>query len=76
MKKVFPSWRYHKTESAKIIHSQEEHDELGDDWAMSPAHLEEPAEKPAKPEEKAEPVPEAGKGRGKQKPAKPEEKAV
>ena len=41
MKKGYPSWRYHKSEEAKIIHSEDqEHPE----WKDSPAHFEEKEE--------------------------------
>jgi hypothetical protein len=30
---------YHRSEPAKIVHSQEELEELGDDWVESPAML-------------------------------------
>lgn len=36
-KKHYPSWRYHKSEPAKIIHSEAEHEALGDEWKQSPA---------------------------------------
>lgn len=45
-KQVFPSWRYHKTEGAKIVHSKEEsdwHEKKG--WAETPAAFEPKEEK-------------------------------
>lgn len=39
-KKVYPSWRYHKTEAAKIIETAEEDAALGKNWADSPAAFE------------------------------------
>lgn len=40
VKKVYPSWRYHKDGDSKIVHSEAEHKALGADWAQSPAHFE------------------------------------
>lgn len=39
--KVYPSWRYHKNLDAKIIHSAEEDEALGNEWATTPAAFEE-----------------------------------
>jgi hypothetical protein len=33
----YPSWRYHKTLKALIVHSPEEDKNLGEGWADSPA---------------------------------------
>jgi hypothetical protein len=33
----YPSWRYHPTEEARIVHSAEEEEALGSGWADSPA---------------------------------------
>ena len=38
--KVYPSWRYHRTEAAKIVHSEEEDQALGEGWADTPAAFE------------------------------------
>ncbi len=54
--KVYPSWRYHKTELAKIIHSHEEHEALGDDWAQSPAAFEEVAAKDVEQDGPSDPL--------------------
>ncbi|MGE3681955.1 MAG: hypothetical protein AB7G93_09530 [Bdellovibrionales bacterium] len=44
---VFPTWRYHKTEPPKLVHSAEELDLLGPEWADTPAaFVEEPAVEP------------------------------
>lgn len=39
--KVFPSWRYHKSEPAVVVNSEEEEQALGKGWADSPAAFEE-----------------------------------
>jgi hypothetical protein len=36
---TYPKWIYHKTKEAKIVHTKEEHDEHGDEWAESPAEF-------------------------------------
>lgn len=35
----FPKWKYHATESARIVHSRAEEAALGDGWMNSPAEL-------------------------------------
>lgn len=45
MSKVYPSWRYHKSEAAKIIETPEQDAALGKAWAESPAEFEEKSEK-------------------------------
>lgn len=32
----YPSWRYHESDEPKIVHSDEEHEELGDEWLDAP----------------------------------------
>lgn len=39
----YPSWRYHATETARIVQTQEESDELGSGWCDSPADVDTPA---------------------------------
>lgn len=39
-KRIYPSFRYHKTETPKVVHSEDEHQELGPQWKESPAHFE------------------------------------
>ena len=62
---MYPSWRYHKTEEAKIIHTKaEEHPE----WKDSPAHFAEEQPQPSneavevmpEPEESAAKITEVG----------------
>lgn len=48
----FPSWRFHRTEPARIVNDPIEEEALGDGWADTPAAFaddDEPAE-PATPE--------------------------
>jgi hypothetical protein len=33
----YPKWKYHKTETAKIVNSEEEESALGKGWGDSPA---------------------------------------
>lgn len=33
----FPTWRYHRTEKPRVVHTPEELAALGDDWRHSPA---------------------------------------
>ena len=35
--KVYPAWRYHKTEPAVIVNNPDEDAQLGDGWADTPA---------------------------------------
>jgi hypothetical protein len=42
LRKKFPSWRYHRTVPAIIVHSPEEDAALGEGWADSPAAFQEP----------------------------------
>lgn len=42
----FPSWRYHKSQPARIVQTQADSDALGPEWADSPAAF---APKPAVP---------------------------
>lgn len=50
---LYPSWRYHRTEPARIVDTPEEDSELGEGWADTPAAFfeetpgEEPADEPA-----------------------------
>jgi hypothetical protein len=37
LRKKFPSWRYHRTAPAIIVHSPEEEAALGEGWADTPA---------------------------------------
>ena len=37
----FPSWRYHRTEPARIVHNADELAELGEGWADTPAAFDE-----------------------------------
>lgn len=53
-KKIYPSWRYHKTESAKIVNSEAEEMNLGKGWADSPAAFEEKSEIKSEKKEKLE----------------------
>ena len=41
----YPKWKYHRSEPARTIHSEEEEAALGDSWAESPTAFE--AEEPA-----------------------------
>ena len=43
---LFPSWRYHRTEPARLVNDPAEDAELGDGWADTPAAFEQ--EEPAK----------------------------
>lgn len=45
----YPSWRFHESEAPKLVHSDEEHDELGDEWSDVPV------EKSCEPEACEEP---------------------
>jgi hypothetical protein len=36
-KRVYPSWRYHRTKPAVIVKSQQEEADLGEGWADTPA---------------------------------------
>jgi hypothetical protein len=36
----YPKWKYHKTESAKVVRSEAEEKALGAGWAESPAEFE------------------------------------
>jgi len=36
-KRIYPRWKYHRTEPAVIVKSQQEEAELGEGWAESPA---------------------------------------
>lgn len=58
---MYPSWRYHRTETARIIKDPTEDEALGSDWSDTPAtFLDQPAhvatEPPPPP---AEPVKKA-----------------
>lgn len=33
---TFPKWKYHATERARVVHSVEEEEALGDSWADRP----------------------------------------
>lgn len=33
----YPTWRYHATESPKVVHDEAEDEALGDEWTDSPA---------------------------------------
>ena len=35
----YPSWRYHATEEASIVHNEEQDTALGAGWRDSPAHF-------------------------------------
>lgn len=35
--KVYPRWKYHKTQPAQIVKNEAHEDRLGDDWKESPA---------------------------------------
>ena len=37
VKRVYPSWRYHRTKPAVIVKSQQEEADLGEGWADTPA---------------------------------------
>jgi hypothetical protein len=37
VKRVYPSWRYHRTKPAVIVKSQQAEAELGEGWADTPA---------------------------------------
>ena len=37
VKRVYPSWRYHRTKPAVIVKSQQEEAALGEGWADTPA---------------------------------------
>lgn len=51
MSKIYPTWRYHKTEAAKIIETAEEDAALGKGWADTPAAFEDKSQvKAATPE--------------------------
>tara|TARA_R100001086_G_scaffold250077_1_gene193284 strand:- start:1687 stop:1923 length:237 start_codon:yes stop_codon:yes gene_type:complete len=39
----FPTWRYHRTKPACIVHSSEELDALGEGWVDTPAKFKEKA---------------------------------
>ena len=36
---LYPSWRYHATEEASIVHNEEQDTALGAGWRDSPAHF-------------------------------------
>jgi hypothetical protein len=38
----FPKWKYHKTETALIVHTKEQEEALGHGWVNSPAHVDVP----------------------------------
>ena len=52
--KVYPSWRYHKSQEAKIVHSEEQDESLGKDWSDTPAALEKEQDEKAQPASEAE----------------------
>jgi len=56
---MYPKWKYHAKEEAKIFYSAEEELEAGDGWKESPADTKEP-ESPADTKE-----PEITKKKGK-----------
>lgn len=45
MKKVYPSWRYHRTLSPHLVKDDAEDLALGGDWADTPAAFQEDAPK-------------------------------
>ena len=40
MEKVYPSWRYHKTNEPELVNSAAEEKKLGKGWADTPAAFE------------------------------------
>lgn len=58
MDKVYPSWRYHKSNEAVIINSEAEEKELGKGWTDSPvAEVESESEEAIEVVLKEEPKP-------------------
>jgi hypothetical protein len=39
MRQEYPKYKYHRELPPVVVHSHEEHEQLGDDWKDSPAHF-------------------------------------
>jgi hypothetical protein len=52
----YPKWIYHKTEAAKIVNTEVEHEQAGEGWEETPAAFDEKSdETPAEPKGNQEP---------------------
>ena len=38
----YPKFLYHKTEQPKVVHTQEQADQLGSEWKATPADVDQP----------------------------------